>query len=187
MEKNLNVILNDGVGVYTLNSGVVIVIEGVHKDEPFIEWIELYKDENHYYKNNTGFERSYQSLVCEDDFNVLIERFCSYLWANMSKHDFSHDDIHNILSYDYTDDRLRTFFELDVISLKISKINHPIFEEFFSRLDVKCKLAPEYNNEFHTGNFNAIYFHGRCLAFEDVIDCIKYNGGVICKIKRRGE
>lgn len=187
MEKNLNVVLNDGVGVYTLNSGVVIVIEGVHKDEPFIEWIELYKDENHYYKNNTGFERSYQSLVCEDDFNVLIERFCSYLWANMSKHDFSHDDIHNILSYDYTDDRLKIFFELDNTSLKISKINHPVFEKFFSRLDIKCNLAPESNNEFHTGNFNAIYFHGRCLAFEDVIECIKYNGGVMCKIKRRGE
>lgn len=187
MEKNLNVVLNDGVGVYTLNSGVVIVIDGVHKDEPFIEWIELYKDENHYYKNNTGFERSYQSLVCEDDFNVLIERFCSYLWANMSKHDFSHDDIHNILSYDYTDDRLKIFFELDNTSLKISKINHPIFKEFFSELDIKCKLAPEYNNEFHTGNFNAIYFQGRCLAFEDVMECIKYNGGSKCKIKRRGD
>ena len=30
MEKDLN----EGVGVYTLNSGVVIVIEGVHNDEP---------------------------------------------------------------------------------------------------------------------------------------------------------
>ena len=41
MNKEYNVVLNDGVGVYTLNSGVVIVLEGVHKDEPFIEWIEL--------------------------------------------------------------------------------------------------------------------------------------------------
>jgi len=187
MEKNLNIVLNKGVGVYTLNSGAVIVIEGVHNDEPFIEWIELYKDENHYYKNNTGYERSCQSLVCEDDFKVLIERFCSYLWSNMSKHDFSNEDINKILSYDYTDDRLKIFFELDNTSLKISKINHPIFKEFFIGLDIKCKLAPEYNNEFHAGNFNAIYFQGRCLAFEDVMECIKYNGGVICKIKRRGE
>ncbi|STP55961.1 Uncharacterised protein [Enterobacter hormaechei] len=183
MEKDLN----EGVGVYTLNSGVVIVIEGVHNDEPFIEWIELYKDENHYYKKNTGYERSYQSLVCEDDFKVLIERFCSYLWSNMCKHDFSNEDINKILSYDYTDDRLKIFFELDNTSLKISKINHPVFEKFFSGLDIKCNLAQNLIMSFIQGISNAIYFYGRCLAFEDVIDCIKYNGGVMCKIKRRGE
>lgn len=185
MGRKLNVVLNEGV--YTLKSGVVIVIEGIHEDEPYIEWIVLYKDEDHYYNNNIGYERKSHSLVCEDDFKVLIERFCSYLWENMSRHDFSDDDILKISSHDYTDDRLKMLFELDNTSLKISKINHPVFEEFFNGLDIKCKLAPEHNSEFHTGDFNAIYFHGRCLAFDDVIESIKYNGGVMCKIKRRGD
>ncbi|ELL2572407.1 hypothetical protein Q6O01_004570 [Salmonella enterica] len=182
-----NILMNLNEGAYTLNSGAVIVIDGIHNDEPFIEWVDLYKNEEHYYNNNTGYERKSQSLVCEDDFNCLIERFCSYLWGNMSRHDFSNDNILNILSYDYTDDRLKIFFELDNSFLKISKIKNPIFEEFFSGLDIKCKLAPEHNNEFHTGDFNALYFHGRCLAFEDVIECVEYNGGIINKIKQRSD
>ncbi|EJD4244897.1 hypothetical protein R1635_004364 [Salmonella enterica] len=180
-----NIVLNEGV--YTLKSGAVIVIEGIHENEPFIEWIDLYKDEEHYYNNNTGYERKSQSLVCEDDFNCLIECFCSYLWENMSRHDFSDGDILKILSYDYTNDRLKIFFELDNTFLKIHKIIHPVFEEFFNGLDIQCKLAPEHNNEFHTGDFNALYFHGRCLAFEDVIECVEYNGGIINKIKKRSD
>ncbi|EAS4985452.1 hypothetical protein D7X41_19670 [Salmonella enterica] len=180
-----NIVLNEGI--YTLKSGAVIVIDGIHENEPFIEWIDLYKDEEHYYNNYTGYERKSQSLVCEDDFKVLIERFCSYLWENMSRHGFSDDEILKISSRDYTDDRLKMLFELDNTFLKISKINHPVFEEFFNGFDIKCKLAPEHNNEFHTGDFNAIYFHGRCLAVEDVIECIEYNGGIINKIKQRSD
>lgn len=183
--KKTTLDLNEGV--YTLKSGAVIVIKGIHNDEPFIEWIDLYKDEEHYYNNNTVNERKSQSLVCENDFNCLIECFCNYLWENMSRHDFANEDILNILSYDYTDERLKIFFELNNVSLKISKINNQIFDEFFSRLDIKCNLAPPLNNEFHTGDFNAFWYHGRCLAFKDVIECIEYNGGIINEIKQRGD
>lgn len=164
-------------GVFVLKSGVVAIIQHINESGD-VGCFSLYKDVDSYIKKYSGNERKSQSLYTLDDYNELIENFWYYLYHNPSIHDFSEDVMITLCYAEIHDEFLSFFFDFDYDQMKITSINNPVFEKFMTTIDFKCDLAPPDIERFHVLNFNKIWFYGRAMSYNDVVACIRYNGGV---------